>query len=169
MKRRGLTFTLLAAVMLVPASVWAHCEIPCGIYGDQMRIEQIAEDITTVEKSMKQIKELGQADEPNWNQLVRWVHNKEVHANKIQRVVSEYFLHQRVKPADPSDAAAYKEYTDQLVLLHQIAVHAMKAKQTTDLEHVAQLRSLLKKFQNAYFGPEEQAHLHEHHDHAHEG
>ncbi|MDY6953871.1 MAG: superoxide dismutase [Ni], partial [Thermodesulfobacteriota bacterium] len=33
----------------------AHCEIPCGIYDDQMRIDMIAEHITTIEKSMKQI------------------------------------------------------------------------------------------------------------------
>ncbi|MFW6169465.1 MAG: superoxide dismutase [Ni] [Planctomycetota bacterium] len=163
MKRRRLAFTLLAMAILVPASVWAHCEIPCGIYGDHMRVHQIAEDIATIEKSMKQIKELGQAEEPNWNQLVRWINNKDLHANKIQRIVSEYFLHQRVKPADPSDSAEYEEYTKQLALLHQIAVHAMKAKQTTELEHVDQLRSLLKKFKTAYFGPEEQAHLHEHH------
>ncbi|MGM0485393.1 MAG: superoxide dismutase [Ni] [Planctomycetota bacterium] len=163
MKRRELALVLLAGVMLVPASVSAHCEIPCGIYGDQMRVDQIAEHITTVDKSMKKITELGQADEPNWNQLVRWVNNKELHANKIQGIVSEYFLHQRVKPADPSDSDAYTAYTTQLALLHQIAVHAMKAKQTTDLEHVVQLRSLLEKFKAAYFDPEKQAHLHEHH------
>ena len=31
----------------------AHCEIPCGIYGDSVRIALIYEHITTVEKSMK--------------------------------------------------------------------------------------------------------------------
>jgi nickel superoxide dismutase len=167
MKRTGLALAMLAGAMLVPASVVAHCEIPCGIYGDQMRVDEIAEHITTIEKSMKQIVELGQADEPNWNQLVRWINNKELHANKIQRIVAQYFLHQRVKPADPDDSSAYKKYTTQLALLHQIAVHAMKAKQTTDLEHIAKLRSLLEKFKAAYFGPQKQAHLREHHGRGH--
>lgn len=29
----------------------AHCEIPCGIYDDQMRVNMIGEHITTIEKS----------------------------------------------------------------------------------------------------------------------
>jgi len=33
----------------------AHCEIPCGIYDDEMRINMINEHIATIEKSMNQI------------------------------------------------------------------------------------------------------------------
>jgi len=39
----------------------------------------------------------------------------------------------------------------------------MRAKQTTDLANVEKLRSLLKEFREAYFGPEEKEHLKEHH------
>jgi hypothetical protein len=39
----------------------------------------------------------------------------------------------------------------------------MKAKQTTDLANVEKLRSLLKEFHEAYFGPEDIEHLKEHH------
>jgi nickel superoxide dismutase len=31
------------------------CEIPCGIYDDEMRINMIAEHITTIEKSVKKL------------------------------------------------------------------------------------------------------------------
>jgi hypothetical protein len=38
------------------------------------------------------------------------------------------------------------------MLLHHIQVHAMKAKQTTDLSHIEHLRTLVKKFRAVYFG-----------------
>ncbi len=35
------------------------------------------EDVSTIEKSMMQIGSLSGEESPDWNQLVRWVHNKE--------------------------------------------------------------------------------------------
>jgi len=35
--------------------IFSHCEIPCGIYDDPMRLDMMAEHIGTIEKSMKQI------------------------------------------------------------------------------------------------------------------
>ena len=59
---------------------------------------------------------------------------------------------QRIKPADPADHAASRKYLRELTLLHQMIVHAMKAKQTTDLKHCAELRELIKQFGASYFG-----------------
>ena len=123
----------------------AHCQIPCGIYDDQLRVNLIAEHATTIEKSMKQIIELGKADPVNYNQLVRWVSNKESHATQIQDIVSEYFMAQRLKPDQ-------KKYTAKLTILHKMLLAAMKCKQTTDVSHVNDLRALLKDFEVLYFG-----------------
>ena len=51
------TVKVLLASMLVVLStkVYAHCQVPCGIYGDAARIVQIEEDITTVRKAMNMI------------------------------------------------------------------------------------------------------------------
>ena len=47
--------------------VQAHCEIPCGIYDDAMRVKMIREDLDTIEKSMNEILKL-QGEQPlNWN------------------------------------------------------------------------------------------------------
>ena len=143
--RRALAVMLFFIIFLSASYAAAHCEIPCGIYNDQMRIEMIDEDITTIEKAMKQITQLGSQKEINYNQLVRWITNKEYHADKIQEVVSQYFMTQRIK----TDADKYEE---KLVLLHKMLVAAMKCKQTTDLSHVETLRSLLKSFETLYFG-----------------
>jgi len=134
------------------ATSYAHCEIPCGIYNDELRIELIKEDIQTIEKSTAQIVELSKASPVNYNQLVRWVTNKEEHANKIQDIVSQYFLTQRVKPADPKDEAAYAKYVKQVSILHEMLVEAMKAKQTTDMKAVERLKTLTSEFYEAYFG-----------------
>jgi nickel superoxide dismutase len=132
-------------VFLASSYVAAHCEIPCGIYDDQMRVKMIGEHITTIEKSMNQVVKL-QGEKPvNYNQLVRWVTNKENHANELQEIVTQYFMTQRVKP----DA---KKYMEMLTVLHKMMLRSMKCKQSTDLIHVETLRSLLKQFEGLYFG-----------------
>jgi len=132
----------------------AHCQIPCGIYNDELRVQLIEEHIGTIEKSMNQITTLSNEPVVNANQLVRWVDNKEAHAQEIQDIITAYFMAQRIKPKPASEADAHKMYTHQLMLAHHILVHAMKAKQSTDLSQIEHLRSLVKKFRTAYFGEE---------------
>lgn len=145
MQRYLVSLTAIGSVLLLWAGVaGAHCELPCGIYDDQMRVQMIMEDILTVEKSMNQIMQLEKQSPINYNQLVRWISDKETHADKIQHVVSQYFMTQRIKPDQ-------KGYSERLAVLHQMLIAAMKCKQTTDLEHVAALRTLLKKFETLYF------------------
>ena len=96
---------LVLAVLLIPTLAAAHCEVPCGIFDDAMRIEMLREHVTTIEKAMNQINTLSAEDAPDYNQLVRWVTTKEEHADEFQHVVSQYFLHQRVKPAGVEDSA----------------------------------------------------------------
>lgn len=142
---------LFAALSFSAIQSKAHCEIPCGIYGDSLRISLIYEDIETIEKSMNQINELSEQADVNYNQLVRWVTNKEEHAQKIQDIVSQYFLHQRIKPTSPDNAEAYKKYQQQLEALHHILVFAMKAKQGTDLSVVETLKEKVHHFEQLYF------------------
>ncbi|MCY3737321.1 MAG: hypothetical protein OXG13_13015 [Gemmatimonadaceae bacterium] len=143
---------LCAALFISAPGVYGHCEIPCGIYGDDLRFAALDEDIRTVEKSMRQIAELSADPGANANQIARWVMNKEVHADRIRETVAQYFLAQRIKLPDEGDAAAVEAYRDQLARLHKLIVHAMKSKQTTDLAHPAALQETLKAFREAYEG-----------------
>jgi nickel superoxide dismutase len=142
---------LLLLVGLNYQESFAHCEIPCGIYADSVRITLIKEHITTIEKSMNQIEEISQSSKPNYNQLVRWVNNKEEHAKKIQEIVSQYFLHQRIKIVEENQKEAYAKYQKHLELLHKMLVYAMKCKQTTDLAFIEKLRTTVADFEKAYF------------------
>ena len=146
MKRRWFQALLfLSLIGLGAANVSAHCEIPCGIYDDHMRIRMIAEHVTTIEKSMNQIIKLGATEPLDYNQLVRWVMNKEHHADEVQEILSQYFMTQRIKPDS-------KDYTKKLTLLHKMLIQAMKCKQTTDHSHITAMRALLKEFEALYFG-----------------
>ena len=150
-KKVILGFVCISAVIFASIA-YSHCQIPCGIYNDQTRFTMIAENITTIEKSMKLIAELSKSDKPNMNQMVRWVQNKENHADDTSHIITYYFMAQRLKPADKSDTKAYDEHVNKLVLLHKMLTSSMKAKQTTDLSHVKKLRALLAEFQDAYLG-----------------
>jgi len=132
-------------LLFMSADVAAHCEIPCGIYNDELRSNLIYEHTTTIEKSMEKIRELSKQSPTNYNQLVRWISNKEDHASEIQHIVYQYFMTQRVNPDT-------KMYTQKVTLLHQMLQSAMKCKQTTDPSHIQTLRSLLKEFEVLYFG-----------------
>jgi nickel superoxide dismutase len=146
--------TLFLAVMLIAAlsarGALAHCEIPCGIYDDGLRITMIREHIDTIEKSMKTIVSLSAEGEKNYNQLVRWIGNKDEHADEIQHIVSQYFMTQRIKPV-VSDDPAYGSYVAKLTLLHQLLIEAMKSKQTLEQEHIDSMRALLDSFEKLYF------------------
>jgi nickel superoxide dismutase len=144
------TVMSLALVVFLSTMVHSHCQIPCGIYSDQARLDMIAEHITTIEKSMKQIIELSQHDKPNMNQIVRWVNNKDDHADELAHIVTYYFMAQRIKPAEKSDTKAHQKYIKQLTLLHEMLISSMKAKQTTDLSNIEKLSTLLAEFRDAY-------------------
>ena len=154
-RRLALLLTATFVLSLAAPAVFAHCQIPCGIYGDPARFDTMMEHVATIEKSMKQIGEVGAAESPDWNQLVRWVNNKEDHADQLTEIVTYYFMAQRIKPAaDDADAATKAKYMKELSLLHQIMVHAMKAKQTTDLAHIEALTKLIHEFRHSYLGEE---------------
>jgi len=140
----------IALASLTASKALSHCQIPCGIYDDAARFSLMAEHITTIEKSMKTIIELSGEAKPNYNQLVRWVQNKDHHADELSEIVTYYFMAQRIQPTGQEDAAAREKYLAQITSLHQMVVYSMKAKQTTDLENVEKLRALLETFRASY-------------------
>lgn len=151
-----LTLVIGALLIMITVSgthqaVFAHCQIPCGIYGDGTRFTMLEEHVTTIEKSMKQIDELSYSSpESNTNQIVRWVANKEQHADELAEIVVKYFLQQRVKPVNDKSGPKHDKYIKQLTLCHGLLVTSMKAKQTTDLAHVEQLKKTIKEFKQSY-------------------
>jgi len=100
---------------------------------------------------MKEIASLKPDSPQNSNQLVRWVNNKETHADKLTEIVTYYFMAQRIKPDS-------EQYDAKLKTLHSIIIECMKAKQTVDLSHVEKLRGLISTFAYLYIGHENMSH-----------
>jgi nickel superoxide dismutase len=148
--KKTASLCILVLLLVFASMVYSHCQVPCGIYGDPARFDMLAEHITTIEKSMQQITELSQKDTPNFNQIVRWVQNKEKHADELSHIVTYYFMAQRIKPAGNNKGKAYEDYIKKLTLLHEMLVYSMKARQTIDLSNVEKLRTLLVEFRFAY-------------------
>ena len=130
--------TVLGSSFATLQQAQAHCQIPCGIYDDHARVQAMLEDAATVEKAVKMIHDLaGKTDAQSHNQTVRWVMNKEKHAQNIISTISDYFLTQRVK-------ADQKHYTERLVKHHAVIVAAMKAKQHADGEYSEGLKASIE-------------------------
>lgn len=159
--RSLLVLTLAGAGSLALASpASAHCQIPCGIYDDAMRIDRMREDAATIEKAVKSLADLTPARSAlDLNQAARWVAVKEDHASRIIETTSEYFLTQKLKPASGAERAAYLET---LADHHALMRAAMKTKQTVDPDAVRDLRAAIDAVAERWLEPEDGAHAHSH-------
>ena len=140
--------------------LFAHCQVPCGIYDDAARIIHLKEHVSTIEKAMKQIKQLSESESgsQNMNQLVRWVNTKEEHATLIQSTIADYFLAQRIKPKKKNEDGR-QLYVDQTLVLQQIIFSTMKCKQSVDKSKPQKVIQLLNQFIDLYFDDHGKEHI----------
>ncbi|MGB1127226.1 MAG: superoxide dismutase [Ni] [Opitutales bacterium] len=124
----------------------AHCQIPCGIYGDQLKLDELKQHVETITKASAQIRAIAAKESleaEDHQQLARWVSNKESHASKMIDEAANYFLAQRIKPGQDN-------YQAKLESLHHIILYAMKSKQSSGAEAPEILAEKLATFQALY-------------------
>ena len=124
----------------------AHCQVPCGIYGDALKFGELEQHVETIIKAGKQIREISAKDPisaQDRQQIIRWTSNKESHAQTIVNEVADYFLAQRIKP----DA---EHYAEKLECLHHIVVYSMKSKQSVESEPARILEQKIAAFKKLY-------------------
>lgn len=125
-------------------ALYAHCQIPCGIYDDHARVMMMLEDAATIDKSIDEMGKLaGKGDIQSQNQMVRWVVNKEKHAENIISSISDYFLTQRVKQSQ-------EDYEKRLVEHHRVIVSSMKVKQEAKKKNVDELKKNIEALVKYY-------------------
>lgn len=130
----------LSAILAPSRPVLAHCQVPCGIFSDHARVEQLREDLTTIRKAVTELAALaGKRDVQSQQQFVRWVMTKEQHAERAMRTVADYFLAQKVKLPPPGDKKAQADYVERLARHHAVLVAAMKTKQSSAQAEVTAL------------------------------
>ncbi len=167
-----LGMTGIVITMMVTAGLWsytpgtadAHCQIPCGIYDEQARIQQMHEDTTTIEKAIRRQNELaGESDAQSAQQFVRWTTNKEEHASRIIATISQYFLTQKIKPVAEGEDGR-EAYLRMLADHHAVMVAAMKAKQNADPAAADDLRAAIRNIEQYWLSEDGN----DDHDHAHD-
>ncbi|MEM9410344.1 MAG: superoxide dismutase [Ni] [Planctomycetota bacterium] len=149
----------VTAPLPITKSPTPHCEVPCGIYADQMRFEQMLEDTATIAKAIDSVLEFSEAmgngnlSAKSINQVSRWIQTKENHATNTQHIIAQYFLTQRIK-------ADKENYTKQLTAAHSVMVAAMKCKQDANPETAKTLKKTILDLYRAYEGKEPKFHEH---------
>ncbi len=140
----------IGLLLLATLGLHAHCQVPCGIYGDIAKFAELQQHAETVAKAMASMQAIEEKDDKDEDtlldeqQFIRWTVNKESHAQKIQQEMLDYFLAQRIKPDQP-------KYEEKLILIHEIIVVAMKCKLTVDAKHAGTLAVKIKAFETLYF------------------
>ncbi len=155
MRTSVLVSVVVVAMLGVAMRSGGHCQIPCGIYDDELRLDLMEEHVETIAKAIDEINDLSEDPEENANQIARWVANKDAHADMLAEIVTDYFLQQRIKPVDDDDEDDYEEYVEQLVACHQILVAAMKTKQSADPDAAEYLEDLVEDFRDLYLGEDD--------------
>lgn len=151
MKKKIVVLLAIIILSIITAFVYSHCQIPCGIYDDPMQFKIMKENITTIEKSMTMINKLSEETPNNYNQIVRWVNNKDAHADEFMESITGYFMAQRVIPVEQDKPMIHNQYVRQIAILHKLLITAMKTKQSTDLQLIKDLRDQLDNFEKLYF------------------
>ena len=144
MKKIVSLFILAVLWVVTAGTAYAHCQVPCGIYDDHARVMVMLEDAATTKKALTEMEKLsGKGDIQSQNQMVRWIVNKEKHAENIIATISDYFLTQRVKESQ-------KDYEQRLIKHHRVITGAMKVKQTTDMKNVEELIKNIEALREYY-------------------
>lgn len=138
MKSR-LLIIVLGFVCLLQGTLSAHCQMPCGVYHDEMVFSEIDQYIETMFKGMTVINANEFKTVQDHNEFVRWVIEKDRESNRIAEVISIYFLQQKIKPGE-------EDTTKRLVSAHNLLFLLVKIKQTADRNIVDQFADEWEKF-----------------------
>jgi len=147
---------LACASLFATASLSAHCQVPCGIFADELKFGELEQHIETIDKAGRLVREISAQEAltaQDRQQIIRWTNTKEGHAQNIIDEAANYFLAQRIK----LDA---EQYAEKIELLHHIIIFSMKSKQTVENEPVVVLSKKLADFKALYLGDS-----HKHHSH----
>jgi len=119
MKKRLLTFGI-ALTLLGQGVLSAHCQMPCGIYHDDMVFDQIDQYIETMYKGITVLNDNKFDSVKDKNEFVRWVIQKEKASDEAANLILTYFLQQKIKPGEADTQKRLAGAHELLFLIVQI-------------------------------------------------
>lgn len=117
----------------------AHCQMPCGIYHDDMVFDQIDQYVETVVKGITVLEDSKFKTIRERNEFIRWVMEKEKSSNDVAELITTFFLQQKIKPGE-------EDTPERLASAHRLLFLLVKIKQNADLKVVYDFYQEWEKF-----------------------
>lgn len=142
MKKIWIFKVALGAVLILGgtgSSLQAHCQMPCGIYHDDMVYDLIDQYVETMIKGITVMNQSKFDTVRERNEFVRWVMEKDKESNEAANLITTFFLQQKIKPGEADTAKRIERAQKLLALLVSI-------KQNTDVKIVESFGEEWEKF-----------------------
>ena len=133
----------LVSMFASHAALNAHCQMPCGIYHDDMVFNQIDQYVETMYKGMSVLNDSKFSGVHDWNEVIRWVMLKEKESDEVAKLITTYFLQQKIKPGEPDTCKRVES-------AHRLLFYLVSIKQNTDIKFVQQFLNEWDKFKNLF-------------------
>lgn len=143
MRKLLLTAAALLVLFVNPSPLGAHCQMPCGIYHDDMVYDRIDQYVETMVKAMSILKQNDFSNPIDSNRFTRWVIQKETASDEIAEIILTYFLQQKIKPGEA-------DTPKRLESAHKLLFLLVAIKQNTDVAMVDQFGEEWDKFKNMF-------------------
>jgi nickel superoxide dismutase len=131
--------TAIISGLLSYGALSAHCQMPCGIYHDDMVYSLIDQYVETMYKGISVLNNSKFDNTQQRNAFIRWVMEKEKSSDQTANLITEYFLQQKIKSGED-------DTTKRLISAHKLLFMLMQIKQNADLEIVKQFSEEWEKF-----------------------
>lgn len=136
-------FLAAISILSINEKTIAHCQMPCGIYHDDLVYDLIDQYIETMYKAVAEIKEHNLEDSKNCNQTIRWVLEKEKESDAAAELITKYFLQQKIKPNE-------EDTVKKVTSAHKLLFLIVQIKQTVDKKMVFEFMDEWKKFKHMF-------------------
>ena len=138
MKNVKIAFGLFA-MLICQGPLSSHCQMPCGIYHDDMVYDQIDQYVETMYKCMSVMNHSKFGDAKERNEYIRWVIQKEKSSDEVAALLTQYFLQQKIKVGEA-------DTIKRLSAVHNLLVDLVVIKQNVDLKFVEDFSTEWEKF-----------------------
>lgn len=129
----------VAAFLSCSGLLSAHCQMPCGIYHDDMVYDQIDQYVETMYKGITILTESKFSTVKDKNEFVRWVVQKENASNEAANLLLTYFIQQKIKPGED-------DTIKKLTSVHKLLFLLVQIKQNTDVQIVETFNNEWEQF-----------------------
>lgn len=124
---KKITFTCLTSLLLLHSQLISHCQMPCGIYHDDMVFDQVDQYIETMAKGISVMNDDKFKNSHDYNEFIRWVILKENSSDDVADILTEFFLQQKIKPGED-------DTPKRLAAVHKLLFLLVAIKQNSDMK-----------------------------------